>query len=269
MKTSLIISTYNRPDALSVILDSVKKLNTLPDEVIVGDDGSTEETAEVVKAYQKDFPVPLHYIYQEDRGFRVAKIRNKCIAKAGGEYIIQIDGDIFLHPDFIKDHIENAREGCFLKGGRVQLGEALTKEICADRKSRPIKFFTSGIEKKRANTLRNRGLGKYLAPRYRKNRDNVLGCNMSFFKKDFVKVNGYDESFEGWGGEDLDFSFRLRNAGVDRRYLKFCGLTYHLWHREAPKDRSDENHAVAYSNRENGVVRAKKGVDRYLGEDNV
>ena len=264
MTTTLIISTYNRPDALSVCLDSVKKLRTLPTEVIVGDDGSGEATAATVRRFQPDFPVPLRYIRQEDDGFRLAMIRNKCVAQARGEYIIQIDGDIFLHPDFISDHIRESRLGYFLKGGRVQLGRELSDEICAEGISRKISFFTKGIEKKRANALHSLIAGDYLAPRYRKNRDNVLGCNMSYYRKDFIDVNGYDEAFEGWGGEDLDLSFRLRNHGIGKRYLKFCGLAYHLWHNEASMDKSEGNHRMAYSHQKDKTVRAKKGIDQYL-----
>lgn len=264
MTSTLIISTYNRPDALSVCLDSVRNLRTLPDEVIVGDDGSGPETAETIRRFQNDFPVELHHIRQPDEGFRLAMIRNKCIAAAKGDYIIQIDGDLFLHPDFIADHLIQARSGHYLKGGRVQLNKELTDEICLDGHARIITPFTSGIEKKRANALRIPPLASFLAPRYRQHRDNVLGCNMSFFRSDLLAVNGYDESFEGWGGEDLDLSFRLRNLGVGRRYLKFCGLAYHLWHREAPADHSSANHRKAYEHKEKGTVKIREGLDRYL-----
>lgn len=235
MKTSLIISTYNRPDALEVCLKSVAMLNPLPDEVIVGDDGSREETETLVSRFCKDFPVPLKYIRQEDEGFRLAMIRNKCVAAATGDYIIQIDGDLFLHQRFVSDHVRESRKGYFLKGGRVQLGEALTNEICKERTPRKITPFTAGIEAKRANAVRSVAVADYLAPRYRKNRENVLGCNMSFYRDDFMAVNGYDESFEGWGAEDLDISFRFKNMGLGKRYLKFCawhiiyGIRKHRW----------------------------------------
>lgn len=264
MTSTLIISTYNRPDALAVCLESVRRLAVYPDEVIVGDDGSDDRTRKVVEKFQEDFPVPLRYIWQPDEGFRLAMIRNKCIAAAAGEYIIQIDGDIFLHKMFVADHLRNARPGNFLKGGRVQLDEHRSKEICASGEVPWIHFLCAGIEAKRPNALRFSNLAAYLAPRYRKNRDNVLGCNMSFWKKDLLAVNGYDEDFSGWGGEDLDISFRLRNAGVGKRYLKFCALAYHLWHREAPMDRSSANHAMAYGHREMSVTKCEHGLDRYI-----
>ena len=264
MTVSLIISTYNRPDSLEVCLKSIARLHMLPDEVIVGDDGSTCQTALLVERFQKDFPTTLKYIHQEDAGFRLAMIRNKCVAAARGEYIIQIDGDIFLHPDFIADHVREARKGFLLKGGRVQLGPALTENICAAGEPAPITILTSGIEAKRANALRIPPLADWLAPRYRKNRENVLGCNMSFFRDDFIAVNGYDESFKGWGGEDLDISFRFRNRGLGKRYLKFCALAYHLWHREAPMDSSAGNHSLARAHRDSGLIEATKGVSQYI-----
>lgn len=264
LKASIIISTYNRPDALEVCLDSIRKLRTLPYEVIVGDDGSAPDTREVVERFQKKFPVPLKYVWQEDEGFRLAKIRNKCVALAEGDYIIQIDGDIFLHPDFVADHLQQARKGAFLKGGRVQLNPYFTERICAQRRAIPIGIFSSGIEAKRANTLHLPLLASWFAPRYRKNRDNVLGCNMSYFRSDFIAVNGFDEAFKGWGGEDLDISYRFRNLGLEKRYLKFCGLAYHLWHNEASMLNSEQNHQRAHRNHASGVIKAEIGVDQYL-----
>ena len=118
MKTSLIISTYNRPDALALCLESVKRQTLLPDEVIVGDDGSRDETKQLIERFQKDFPVPLIHVWQEDDGFRLAMCRNKCIAKAKHEYIIQVDGDVILHTRFVGDHVASAQRGCYIKGGR-------------------------------------------------------------------------------------------------------------------------------------------------------
>lgn len=264
MKTSLIISTYNWPEALHICLESIKKLNQLPDEVIIGDDGSRNDTRKLIESYQNNFPVPLHYIFQEDKGFRLAAIRNKCIAKASGDYIIQIDGDIFLHPDFITDHLRQSRPGHFLKGGRVQLTPDFSKKIQTIAHPPKISFFTQGIEAKRPNTLRLPAIADWLAPRYRRNRENVLGCNMSFFRADFIAINGYDEAFEGWGGEDLDLALRLGNAGITKRYLKFCALAYHLWHKEASKKKSKINHERAYRHAAQGGIRAAKGIDRYL-----
>lgn len=268
MKTSLIISTYNRPDALEVCLKSIRNLTLKPDEVIIGDDGSSDVTRSLVMRIQNDFPVKLKYIWQPDEGFRLAKIRNRCVAESEGDYIIQIDGDIFIHRDFISDHLRQARKGCYLKGGRVELDKSKSEEICKLSEPCKISLFSSGILAKRPNTLRLPLLADWLAPRYRQHRDNVLGCNMSFFKSDFMAVNGYDESFEGWGGEDLDLSFRFKNLGLGRRYLKFCGIAYHLWHKEASKEQSERNHELARSRRDSGKIIATLGLSQYI-ENNI
>ena len=118
MKTTLIISTYNRPEALSVCLDSVRFQTVMPDEVIVGDDGSTSETKDLIESFKKDFPVPLIHLWQEDKGFRLAMMRNKSVAAATGDYIIEIDGDIFLHNKFVEDHKRLAKPGHYLRGTR-------------------------------------------------------------------------------------------------------------------------------------------------------
>ncbi len=263
MTTSLIISTYNRPDALSVCLDSVMKQCVLPDEVIIGDDGSGEETQRVVKYFQERFPIPLIHEWHEDNGFRLAMMRNKCVARASGDYIIETDGDVFLHSMFVADHVRQARRGCYVKGGRTNLGKTLTDEICRQRKSRRIRFWTKGIENKPENAIWSRLLSDILVTRY-KGRSLALGCNLSFFRDDFIAVNGYDEFFEGWGGEDLDLGYRFRNYGLKKRTLKFAGILYHLWHEDLYMQNLHKNMNQASISNQNKRVRCDEGVNKYL-----
>ena len=102
ISTSLIISTYNRSDALELCVKSVLRQSLLPDEIIIADDGSKEETGELIHQLATTSVVPIIHVWHEDLGFRLATIRNKAIVKATKEYIIQIDGDIVLHKDFVK-----------------------------------------------------------------------------------------------------------------------------------------------------------------------
>jgi len=264
---SLIVSTYNRPDALEVCLKSVFSQSVLPDEIIIGDDGSGKETEETIKRMKELSPVPLLHVWHEDQGFRLAMMRNKSVAKATGDYIIEIDGDIFLHPRFIEDHLKEARRGCYIKGGRADLGAKLTDEICASRSIRPIHWWTKGFERKAENALRCPWIAHLLAPYYRRNHSHALGCNMSFFRDDFIRVNGYDEFYEGWGGEDGDLGQRLQMAGLKKRYLKFAGIVYHLWH-DHGGGYMDNNKNFEYSSRckERGKARCDNGVEKYLKE---
>ena len=130
MKTSLIVSTYNRPEALKLCLLSAIRQNVLPDEIIVGDDGSTNQTKELIEQISRISPVPIKHIWHPDEGFRLAMMRNKAVAASEGDYIIETDGDIIMHPCFVADHVSMARKGCYLKGGRVNLGRELTDRLC-------------------------------------------------------------------------------------------------------------------------------------------
>ncbi len=132
MTVSLIISTYNRPDALRLCLDSILRQTTLPDEVIIGDDGSADDTRQVIEDFRKKCPVPLKHIWHEDDGFRLAMMRNKSVAAASGDYIVQIDGDIVLERHFIADHKAAATEGYFVKGSRVRLTDEFSRRACAE-----------------------------------------------------------------------------------------------------------------------------------------
>lgn len=264
MKVSLLVATYNRPDALAVYLDSVRYQKVLPDEVIIGDDGSGEETKQMIEKIKKDFPIPLTHLWQEDKGFRLAMMRNKCVAQAKGEYIIETDGDIFLHPMFIHDHLRLAQKGVYLKGSRVNLGRKLSDEICASRQYRKIYPWSRGIEAKAENAFRFAKLSLFLAPRYRKKQSPALGANMSFWREDFIAVNGYDEFFEGWGSEDEELVYRLQKLGLSKRYLKFAGIVYHLWHEDKHMYNKEKNFEYMRMQKSNNVIRSKQGISQYL-----
>ena len=265
-RVSLIISTYNRPDALALCLESVKRQKRLPDEVIIGDDGSREDTKLMIESFQKDFPVPLLHIWQEDKGFRLAKCRNKCIAKSKYEYIIQIDGDMILHPYFVADHISCAREGFYIKGGRVNITRAKTEQLCINRTYDYLGFFSRGLTR-RENSIHCLILARYLAVR-RKTRPG-LGCNMSFWKKDLIQVNGYDEYYVGWGGEDYDLSIRLLNIGCKKLAIKFAAIGFHLWHEDKYMENKEKNFNYYYEKIAEKAIWCESGIDQYLKGDTL
>lgn len=128
MKTTLLITTYNWPKALELVLYSVLHQHVMPDEVVIADDGSTEETKKLIDRYAVKMPVPVIWVWQEDKGFRRTSILNKAIAKATGDYIIQVDGDVVLSSHFVEDHIEMAQKGCFVCGSRVLLSAQISKK---------------------------------------------------------------------------------------------------------------------------------------------
>jgi glycosyltransferase involved in cell wall biosynthesis len=218
---SLIIATYNWPQALELCLKSVQQQKIFPTEVIIADDGSKKETADLIRSFQKKFTVPVIHIWHPDEGFRLAAIRNKGIAAATTDYIIQIDGDLILHPYFIADHLEIKRNSFFSAGSRVMLSQKTSQNLLANHST---DIYKLGERKRVINGMRNRFLRNLLSERYKikgRHQYYVKGCNMAFFKADLVKVNGYNETFNGWGSEDRELCIRLINAGIKKQAIKW------------------------------------------------
>ncbi len=241
VRASLLVSTYNWKEALASVLATIRRQHVLPVEVLVADDGSREDTAQLIADETATFPVPLRHFWQEDRGFRKASILNEALAHAAGEYLIQIDGDILLHPAFVADHLRCARTGYFIQGSRVLLDGALTREAIAARAVRGA-TFARGV-RNRINTVRAPWLTSFV----RGPSDplkGIRGCNMSFWRRDLVTVNGYDEAIEGWGREDSELAARLLNAGVRRRNVKFAAVCWHLDHPMNSQAALTRNHAI-------------------------
>ena len=228
MKVSLIITTYNREDALNVVLKSVAKQSLVPDEILIADDGSTQATAQVIQTHQKILPIPLIHCHHPDLGFRVSHIRNKAIRNASGDYIILTDGDMILHPDFVKDHVESAKSGFFIQGSRVLLDEITTQKTIANHRVQ-FNWLSKGITN-RFNAMHNSVLMRALTIG-KKDHHGVRSCNMSAWRKDIIAINGFNEAFVGWGREDSEFAVRLLNSGIQRLNLRFGAICYHLWHR--------------------------------------
>lgn len=246
LTTSLIITTYNRPDALEAVLQSVLVQEILPNEVIVADDGSREDTKKVIEDFQKISPVPIKHAWQPDDGFRLAESRNRALAIAEYEYVIVIDGDMVLHPYFIVDHILAAKKGVFVQGSRVILTEEKTRELLTHpRQYRVLKWFEKGLEKrleKRLSAIRLRWVSKLIQRKhYKDSYKGIRGCNMAFFLEDALAINGFNSDFVGWGREDSEFVARFFNNGGKRVNLKFAAIAYHLWHHEATRASLPEN----------------------------
>lgn len=264
-RCSLLISTYNRPDALELCLKSVLQQVQMPAEVIIADDGSKEDTKALIEKYQKIFRVPLIHVWHPDEGFQLAKIRNRGIAKASFPYIIQIDGDLILHKHFLEDHLQISEAGYFVSGSRVLLSEETTKDLL-QHNSIDVWQYNKG-SKNHFNKFRNGLLRNFLSTRYKvsgRNKYYVKGCNMAFWKDDLLKVNGYNEKLTGWGKEDSELAIRLMNAGVRKKFLKMGGITYHLYHPEAPRDNEEANTRFMNAAIDSGNVWAKDGLEQYL-----
>ncbi|MBQ9875008.1 MAG: glycosyltransferase [Thermoguttaceae bacterium] len=242
IRTSLIITTYNQPDYLRFVLKTVATQIVLPDEVLIADDGSRDETGVVVREFceKRDVSFPVIRAWQEDRGFRLNASRNNALALASGDYVIMIDGDCFLNPHFIADHLRFAARGRYVGGSRVNIREKLKRQLLAGQEP-CVTFFTRGTSKK-FHAIRSLVLARALSGlRPEKGekleesadpywRSGIAGANLAFWRDDALAVNGFNEILERYGGDDLEFASRLEKTGVDRFHLVHYGMVYHFSH---------------------------------------
>ncbi len=267
LTTALIITTYNRPDALEAVLTSVLHQRVLPNEVIVADDGSKDDTKAVIERLQAQFPVPLKHAWQEDDGFRLAESRNRAIAMSESDYIIIVDGDMVLHPKFIADHKKAAKKGLFVQGGRVVLTDEKTAELLRDPTSyRVLNWYEKGLEKrleKRLSALHIPFISKLILKKEKQKLQGIRGCNMAFFKEDALAINGFNNAFVGWGREDSEFVVRFFNQGGKRANIKFSAIAYHLWHNEAERASLPENDELLSQAINNKLVWCENGVNKF------
>lgn len=231
--SSLIISTYNWPEALELCLLSVASQKILPTEVIIADDGSGEDTKSLIERFKKTLPVPLIHVWHNDKGFRKAEILNRAIKATSSVYVIQVDGDVILHPYFIADHLEIAEKNTFVRGTRAHLTKKMTKEIIISKQT-DLNAFSKGVYH-RLNALRLPIL-KTLGIRKEMRSRSVRGSNLAFWKSDFVLVNGYNNDLQGWGHEDEELAARFINNKIIKKIVKLSAVQFHLHHEEKSRD---------------------------------
>ncbi len=264
MKISLIVTTYNWKEALDLVFRSIARQSVMPEEVLIADDGSRSDTAELIVNWANNLPIPVRHIWQEDIGFRLAHSRNRAIAAAQGEYLIIIDGDMVLHRHFIADHKRAARPGFFVQGVRLLTEPATSRRMLAHGMM-DLGFFCSGIRRRR-HTLRNLALSWLVLQHVRTDQKAIRGSNQAYWRGDLLRVNGFDERMTGWGREDNEIAARLYHNGIRRRNLKFAALTIHLYHHQRKPEGENPNDRYLRETIENRVTRCQQGVDQHLPE---
>jgi glycosyltransferase involved in cell wall biosynthesis len=261
---SVIVATYNRPDALAVVLRSLSRQGDRGFEVVVADDGSGPATARVITEWASRLSVPLKHVWHDDRGFRLAEIRNRAIRAAAGDYCVFLDGDCVTRPDFVAAHRRLAEPGWFVTGNRILLSRELTERILGNGLEPEQWGFASFVTQRSRRGI-NRfapllalrlGLLRKLHPR---RWQGARGSNMAFWRADLATVDGFDSAFTGWG-EDSDIFVRMIRAGIRRKDGRFGPGVLHLWHPEADRTRLADNDRHLDALLASERVRAQRGL---------
>jgi len=269
MRIAVIVTTYNRSDALAAVLEGYLAQSDSDFEVLVADDGSTPDTAGVVKTYQARAPFPITHVWQKDDGFRAAAIRNRALAATKAEYIVFTDGDCIPPVDFVAQQRKLSERGCFLSGNRLLLSQEFTRQMLEQKIPVHLWRFGDWLRAYRAGHIaRLLPLIRLPDSAFRKisprRWQGAKTCNLSAFRDDLLKVNGLDESYTGWGQEDSDLVVRLIRTGLVNKSARFSAPVLHLWHKENDRSHLEENKRRLQQVLSATHIRALKGVDQYL-----
>lgn len=270
-RLAVVVTTYNRPDALERVLSAYLSQADLDIELLVADDGSTDDTRRVVERFAERTAFPVHHVWHEDDGFRAGTIRNRAVARTAADYIVFTDGDCVPLSGFVAGHRALAERGWFVAGNRALLSERLTRSVLQQQ----ARLETwSRFDWARAFLRRD---VNRIAPLWTRDLPDARGwrrrqparwegaksCNLGVWREDLVRVNGFDEAYSGWGLEDSDLVVRLLHAGVRHKNGRFGTPLAHLWHAENDRSRLDENRRQLDALIASRRSRAAVGLDRH------
>ena len=246
---SVVVTTFNRSDALLAVLGGLSRQTDRDFEVIVADDGSRDDQQQQLFQSSVAQALKVVHVWHPDVGFTASRIRNRGVSVSRGDYIIFLDGDCVPEVDFVARHRLLAHEGCYVNGSRVLLTAGFTRRVLQESEQivgRSTAYWL--LRRLCGDASKLTGLLRLPDWKMRLQGDfswkGIRSCNMGVWMADFARVDGFDESFVGWGHEDADFVLRLHHTGL-RRKNGFCATeVFHLWHREAERDHESQNAAV-------------------------
>ncbi len=249
--TSIVISTYNSPAWLEKVLYGYNNQTYRLFEVLIADDGSTEETKNLLARIKYEVFFPIIHIWHEDQGFRKTEILNKAISASSTPYLIFSDGDCIPRKDFVEQHVKFRKEDYFLSGGYFKLplkvSEQITKDDIYMERCFDIRWLKRvGLKSSFRNNKLTSGLIKaailnLLTP----TKATWNGHNSSGWKEDILAVNGFDERMQ-YGGEDRELGERLVNKGIAPMQIRYSAICLHLDHERGYVEKSmiEKNNAI-------------------------
>jgi glycosyltransferase involved in cell wall biosynthesis len=268
MKVSIIVCFYEKINYLKCCFDALQLCSKDFDEVIVADDGSSDDVAGQVRKFISSYNFPIIHAWHPREGARRSATRNNGIRHSGGDYLVFLDADFVVLPGTIKSHLEVARPGSFVAGRCKYTTEEQTKRLLSNNITNELleslysKLPDKPIYREHREFVRYAFLKKL---RFVGARKLQFGGHFSIYRKDIEAVNGYDENFIGWGGEDQDMALRLVMAGFEGISAIRKARVLHLWHpHELGNKHWKEGPNIEYFQRknvpffcENGLIKIK------------
>lgn len=249
IKASVVISFYARIDYLKLLFAGFERQTFKDFEVIIADDGSSEDTSRQIEAMSLKASFPVIHLWHEDKGFRKNRILNRAITASNSGYLIFVDGDCVPHSKFVEEHFVNRMDRTVLAGRRVNLSEKITSRLNYEN------VLSGFLEKKLPLLIWDGIFGKsfdvekgfYFEPGHVRNYFNkkkrgIVGCNFSLNKNDLLSINGFDERYEAPSvGEDSDVQYRLELEGISIKSVNHMAVQYHLYHvlQQRPQENLD------------------------------
>ncbi len=239
---SIVLATYQWPEALALVLSGLITQSERRFEVLIADDGSDDRTRALIESYRKRISFEIRHFWQRNQGFRKSRILNEAIRAARGETLIFLDGDCVPHSEFVAEHLALQGPKHYVAGRRVDLSREFTQRLDPAKVERgALNGYTTGLFQLFFDSLRKGGSKPFhraymvRSPRLRRmfgldRVDDLKGCNFSVAREHMLEIDGFDQSYEGYGREDTDVELRLQNLGLQIRSGKNLCLKFHLWH---------------------------------------
>ena len=269
---SVIVTTYNREDALDAALRALSRQSDLNFEIVIADDGSRPETARLIESWQRRLEFPLKHVRHDHSDFRGGEIRNRGIAASAGELCVFLDGDCLAPRDFVATHRRLSEPGWFVFGNRVLLSRELTEAVLAQKLAIESWTFAALLRRRLSGGV-NRLLPAVHLPLGLLRKcgharwQGAKTCNLAVARRDLDRVDGFDCSYTGWGLEDSDLVVRLLHSGVRRKDGRFATGVLHLWHPDNDRSRLPTNQARLEALLGGGRVRALRGLSALVYDD--
>lgn len=273
MKTSVIFTTYNSPVWLEKVLWGFFEQTHKDFEIVVADDGSADDTRQLIEKIRKISPVEIKHVWQKDDGFQKCRILNKAIVVSEGEYLIFTDGDCIPRSDFVEQHLRLSEPNTYLSGGYFKLpmniSQVIKRKDIVSQRAFDVEWLVSNGLKKTHKTMKLTASGVWanflnnISPA----RPTWNGHNASCYKKHILAVNGFEESMQ-YGGQDCEFGDRLVHYGLKPKCIRYSAVCVHLDHKRSyvTPEMLQNSEAIRLSTKKNKSIQAKVGIAQWTSE---